>query len=146
MLTCEFWSFKTWLLSSTVISRWPFKKNDCSLGQGTSGERNSCKHLSRFGDSIDIHICRWKTHFMVVRSFSNLVKMVNNLLPMQILADTFGRETLLWKLKLLDSASLFANAHLHLVQAQTLILSRFLISVPSNIRWDFHRSISSRLS
>lgn len=40
-----------------------------------------------------------------------------------ILADTFGRETLLWKLKLLDSASLFANAHLHLVQAQTLILS-----------------------
>ncbi|KAJ0244685.1 Uncharacterized protein HA466_0192750 [Hirschfeldia incana] len=40
-----------------------------------------------------------------------------------ILADTFGRETLLWKLKLVDSAALFANAHLHLVQAQTLILS-----------------------
>ncbi|CAH8357773.1 unnamed protein product [Eruca vesicaria subsp. sativa] len=39
------------------------------------------------------------------------------------LADTFGRESLLWKLKLLDSAALFANAHLHLVQAQTLILS-----------------------
>ncbi|CAE5965692.1 unnamed protein product [Arabidopsis arenosa] len=40
-----------------------------------------------------------------------------------ILADTFRRETLLWKLKLLDAAAIFANAHLHLVQAQTLILS-----------------------
>ncbi|XP_010496412.1 PREDICTED: acyltransferase-like protein At3g26840, chloroplastic isoform X3 [Camelina sativa] len=40
-----------------------------------------------------------------------------------ILADTFRRETLLWKLKLLDAAAMFANAHLHLVQAQTLILS-----------------------
>ncbi|CAN8273436.1 unnamed protein product [Cochlearia groenlandica] len=40
-----------------------------------------------------------------------------------ILADTFQRETLLWKLKLLDAASMFANEHLHRVQAQTLILS-----------------------
>ncbi|ESQ50022.1 hypothetical protein EUTSA_v10020241mg [Eutrema salsugineum] len=40
-----------------------------------------------------------------------------------ILADTFRRETLVWKLKLLDAAALFANAHLHLVKAQTLILS-----------------------
>ncbi|XP_019098325.1 PREDICTED: acyltransferase-like protein At3g26840, chloroplastic [Camelina sativa] len=48
--------------------------------------------------------------------------MVKNL-TMQILADTFRRETLVWKLKLLDAASMFANAHLHLVQAQTLILS-----------------------
>lgn len=47
---------------------------------------------------------------------------------MQILADTFRRETLLWKLKLLDAAAIFANAHLHLVQAQTLILSRFVVS------------------
>lgn len=46
-------------------------------------------------------------------------------LTMQILADTFRRETLVWKLQLLDAAALFANAHLHLVQAQTLILSRF---------------------
>lgn len=50
---------------------------------------------------------------------------------MQFLADTFGRETLLWKLKLLDSAALFANAHLHLVQAHTLILSRFLTPITS---------------
>lgn len=67
---------------------------------------------------------------MVGRSFSNVGKMVNNL-RMQILADTFGRETLLWKLKFLDSAALFANAHLHLVQAHTLILSRFVISITS---------------
>ncbi|EFH60507.1 hydrolase, alpha/beta fold family protein [Arabidopsis lyrata subsp. lyrata] len=51
-----------------------------------------------------------------------LSNMVKNL-TMQILADTFRRETLLWKLKLLDAAAIFANAHLHLVQAQTLILS-----------------------
>lgn len=60
-----------------------------------------------------------KISFMV---FPILSKWFNNLL-MQFLADTFGRETLLWKLKLLDSAALFANAHLHLVQAHTLILS-----------------------
>lgn len=52
---------------------------------------------------------------------------------MQILADTFRRETLLWKLKLLDAAALFANAHLHLVQAQTLILSRFVVSITSQV-------------
>ncbi|EOA30044.1 hypothetical protein CARUB_v10013149mg [Capsella rubella] len=40
-----------------------------------------------------------------------------------ILADTFRRETLLWKLNLLDAAAMFANAHLHLVQAPSLILS-----------------------
>jgi len=58
--------------------------------------------------------------------------MVKNL-TMQILADTFRRETLLWKLKLLDAAAIFANAHLHLVQAQTLILSRFVVSLTARV-------------
>lgn len=73
-------------------------------------------------------------------------------LTMQILADTFRRETLLWKLKLLDAAAMFANAHLHLVQAQTLILSRFVVSITAQVLLiiieKFHGSISiaSRLS
>lgn len=61
-----------------------------------------------------------------------LSNMVKNL-TMQILADTFRRETLLWKLKLLDAAAIFANAHLHLVQAQTLILSRFVVSLTARV-------------
>lgn len=71
-------------------------------------------------------------------------------LTMQILADTFRRETLLWKLKLLDAAAMFANAHLHLVQAQTLILSRFVVSIAAQVLLiiivKLHGSIASRLS
>ncbi|XP_025605965.1 phytyl ester synthase 2, chloroplastic isoform X1 [Arachis hypogaea] len=39
------------------------------------------------------------------------------------LADILPKETLLWKLKLLRSASAYANSRLHAVKAQTLILS-----------------------
>lgn len=71
-------------------------------------------------------------------------------LTMQILADTFRRETLLWKLKLLDAAAMFANAHLHLVQAQTLILSRFVVSIAAQVLLiiivKLHGSIASMLS
>ncbi|XP_057982607.1 phytyl ester synthase 2, chloroplastic-like isoform X1 [Malania oleifera] len=40
-----------------------------------------------------------------------------------VLADILPRETLLWKLWMLKSASAFANSRLHAVKAQTLILS-----------------------
>ncbi|KAK2666065.1 hypothetical protein Ddye_004639 [Dipteronia dyeriana] len=49
----------------------------------------------------------------------NLVKL-SSYLP--VLADIFPKETLLWKLELLKSASAYANARLHAVKAQTLIL------------------------
>ncbi|CAL5325472.1 unnamed protein product [Camellia sinensis] len=40
-----------------------------------------------------------------------------------VLADVLPGETLLWKLQMLGSASLYVNAHLGAVKAQTLILS-----------------------
>ncbi|KAI8031205.1 Acyltransferase-like protein [Camellia lanceoleosa] len=40
-----------------------------------------------------------------------------------VLADVLPGETLLWKLQMLESASLYVNAHLGAVKAQTLILS-----------------------
>ncbi|TXG54918.1 hypothetical protein EZV62_020174 [Acer yangbiense] len=49
----------------------------------------------------------------------NLVTL-SSYLP--VLADIFPKETLLWKLELLKSASAYANARLHAVKAQTLIL------------------------
>ncbi|KAH9743292.1 AB hydrolase-1 domain-containing protein [Citrus sinensis] len=41
---------------------------------------------------------------------------------LSVLADILPNETLLWKLELLKSASAYANARLHSVKAQTLIL------------------------
>ncbi|KAA8548272.1 hypothetical protein F0562_004467 [Nyssa sinensis] len=42
---------------------------------------------------------------------------------LSVLADILPRETLLWKLQMLKSASEFANSRLHAVKAQTLVLS-----------------------
>eukprot|EP00262_Sarcandra_glabra_P020684 TRINITY_DN8379_c0_g1_i1.p1 TRINITY_DN8379_c0_g1~~TRINITY_DN8379_c0_g1_i1.p1 ORF type:complete len:701 (+),score=98.94 TRINITY_DN8379_c0_g1_i1:35-2104(+) len=40
-----------------------------------------------------------------------------------VLADIFPKESLLWKLRMLRSASSFANSRLHAVKAQTLVLA-----------------------
>ncbi|KAF5961520.1 hypothetical protein HYC85_002729 [Camellia sinensis] len=53
-----------------------------------------------------------------------------------VLADVLPGETLLWKLQMLGSASLYVNAHLGAVKAQTLILSSsslFKISSPYSL-------------
>nr|XP_017247514.1 PREDICTED: acyltransferase-like protein At1g54570, chloroplastic [Daucus carota subsp. sativus] len=42
---------------------------------------------------------------------------------LSVMSDVLSDKTLLWKLKLLSSASAFANSRLHAVKAQTLILS-----------------------
>ncbi|XP_065865692.1 phytyl ester synthase 2, chloroplastic-like isoform X2 [Euphorbia lathyris] len=43
---------------------------------------------------------------------------------LSVLYDILPRETLIWKLKLLQSASAYANSRLHCVKAQTLVLCR----------------------
>nr|KYP55885.1 hypothetical protein KK1_002111 [Cajanus cajan] len=45
-------------------------------------------------------------------------------LSLPVLADILPKETLLWKLKLLKSASAYAHSRLYAIKAQTLILSR----------------------
>lgn len=44
---------------------------------------------------------------------------------MQFLFDILTRDSLKWRLKLLRSASLYANSRVHSVKVQTLILARF---------------------
>lgn len=45
----------------------------------------------------------------------------------QGLADIIPTETLLWKLKLVNSASAYANSHLHAVKAEVLVIARSLL-------------------
>ena len=42
----------------------------------------------------------------------------------QGMADTIPKDTLIWKLKLLKSASAYANSRLHAVKAEVLMLAR----------------------
>ncbi|KAJ1392894.1 Alpha/Beta hydrolase fold, partial [Sesbania bispinosa] len=44
-----------------------------------------------------------------------------------LLADILPKETLLWKLKMLRSASAYAHSRLYAIRAQTLILCRFML-------------------
>ncbi|KAK4846223.1 hypothetical protein QYF36_014526 [Acer negundo] len=55
-----------------------------------------------------------------VEELSRNLVTLSSYLP--VLADIFPKETLLWKLELLKSASANANARLHAVKAQTLVL------------------------
>lgn len=45
---------------------------------------------------------------------------------LQTLVRIFPKDTLLWKLQLLKSASASAHSHMYTVKAQTLILLRFI--------------------
>ena len=45
----------------------------------------------------------------------------------QVLADILPKETLVWKLKMLKSASAYAHSRLYAIKAQTLILCRFIL-------------------
>lgn len=46
---------------------------------------------------------------------------------LQFLVDILPKESLLWKLKMLRSASCYVNSRLHAVKAQALILARYFI-------------------
>ncbi|KAH9743283.1 AB hydrolase-1 domain-containing protein [Citrus sinensis] len=56
-----------------------------------------------------------------IEQLSQDLVTVSSYLP--VLADILQKETLLWKLELLKAASAYANARLHAVKAQTLVLS-----------------------
>ncbi|XP_065851991.1 phytyl ester synthase 1, chloroplastic-like [Euphorbia lathyris] len=57
------------------------------------------------------------------------------------LADIFPKETLVWKLKLLNSAAAYANSHLHAVKAEVLVLaSRKDNMVPSKDEAEYLQS------
>jgi hypothetical protein len=51
-----------------------------------------------------------------------------NFMPlfMQSLLDVLPKESIVWKLKMLRTASSFVNSRLHAVKAQTLVLARYV--------------------
>lgn len=57
--------------------------------------------------------------------FIDYILKRNSWLRSQVLADILPRDTLLWKLQMMKSASSFANSRLHAVKAQILILARW---------------------
>ena len=81
---------------------------------------------------MNVELGRWLPFcllwFVVLRS-----KFVLQFLPImkiycclssQVPADILPRETFVWKLQMLESASAYANSRLHNIKAQTLILCR----------------------
>ena len=48
----------------------------------------------------------------------------------QVLSDIIPKETLLWRLKLLQSAAAYANSRLHAVRAESLVLAGSVNEVP----------------
>lgn len=44
---------------------------------------------------------------------------------LQFLVDILPKESIVWKLKMLRTASSFVNSRLHAVKAQTLVLARY---------------------
>ena len=51
----------------------------------------------------------------------------------QELGDIIQMGTLVWKLKLLKSGANYANSQLHMVQAEVLLLARYLYLTVSHI-------------
>jgi hypothetical protein len=48
----------------------------------------------------------------------------------QVLSDIIPKETLIWRLKLLQSAAAYANSRLHAVRAESLVLAGSVNEVP----------------
>lgn len=73
------------------------------------------------------------TNLMVLRSYLifedtfHIVLLEFMIFISQELADIIPRDTLLWKLKLLKTGAAYANSRLHAVQAEVLLLARFLL-------------------
>lgn len=59
----------------------------------------------------------------------------------QVLADIIPKETLLWKLKLIKHGAAYANARLHAVKAEVLVLARFFSIIFSILFTMFYSKI-----
>ncbi|RZC59649.1 hypothetical protein C5167_006958 [Papaver somniferum] len=60
----------------------------------------------------------------IPRNIRQVIENLSELLStIPVLADVWTKESLLWKLKMMEAASLYANSRVHAVKAQTLILA-----------------------
>lgn len=60
----------------------------------------------------------------MVKKLSPDLVALSSYLSSQVLVESFSKDTLQWKLHMLNSASTYANSHLHDVKAEVLILCR----------------------
>ncbi|CAN6469289.1 unnamed protein product [Victoria cruziana] len=89
-----------------------------------------CMHIPVFdrtpleGDSVKMALVDAEDQLSLLDSINQLSEYLVSLLPhLSVLADIIPKETLLWKLKLLKSASSYTNSRLHAVKADVLVLA-----------------------
>lgn len=76
------------------------------------------------GDPIRMAMANVNDELSPFEAAQELSKNLEALLPrLATLSDIIPRETVLWKLKVLRSAALYANSRLHAVKAETLLLA-----------------------
>ncbi|OVA09634.1 Diacylglycerol acyltransferase [Macleaya cordata] len=76
------------------------------------------------GDPLRMALASGQRELPLPQTIRELSENLSALLSsIPVLADALPRESLLWKLKMLESASSFANSCVHAVKAQTLILA-----------------------
>ncbi|CAN6469286.1 unnamed protein product [Victoria cruziana] len=76
------------------------------------------------GDSVKMALVDAEDQLSLLDSINQLSEYLVSLLPhLSVLADIIPKETLLWKLKLLKSASSYTNSRLHAVKADVLVLA-----------------------
>lgn len=76
------------------------------------------------GEPVKMALANVNTLVPPIQILRDLSANLTGLLPrLSVLADIIPKDTLLWKLKLLKSAAAYANARLHRVKAEVLILA-----------------------
>ncbi|KAG9457589.1 hypothetical protein H6P81_002097 [Aristolochia fimbriata] len=76
------------------------------------------------GDPVKLAMANIESGIPPLQTVDELSKSLTSMLPrLSHLADIIPKETLTWKLKLLKSASAYANSRLHAVKADVLVLA-----------------------
>ncbi|XP_068659847.1 phytyl ester synthase 1, chloroplastic-like [Aristolochia californica] len=75
------------------------------------------------GDPVKLAMANIESGLPPLQTLDELSKSLTSMLPrLSRLADIIPKETLTWKLRLLKSASAYANSRLHAVKAEVLVL------------------------
>ncbi|KAI3841844.1 hypothetical protein MKX03_032181 [Papaver bracteatum] len=76
------------------------------------------------GDILRMEMSSVQRQLPLPQSIRDATENLSELFPtIPVLADVWTKESLLWKLKMMEAASLYANSRIHAVKAQTLILA-----------------------
>ncbi|KAI3929511.1 hypothetical protein MKX01_025679 [Papaver californicum] len=80
--------------------------------------------ISSAGDILRMGMSSVQRQLPLPQSIREVTENLSQLLStIPVLADVWTKESLLWKLKMMEAASLYANSRIHAVKAQALILA-----------------------